>query len=182
MLWKLFNTYFSTKISSFQLQLRMKSLNYVLELKCSQNIWTHTPVLGTSLVTDMKWIAKKLDTNIQNQEVLVLKCQYIWMNPRKWVKYCFLSGVIAVLKNSFHNALKNWMLWKCYECYEECWKPLNVGVLKNSGPALQSEIFCLTAIIVAWLYATITALRQNISLWSAGPENGNTFEWILKNV
>ena len=104
------------------------------------------------------------------------------MNPRKWVKYCFLSGVIAVLKNSFHNALKNWMLWKCYECYEEYWKPLNVGVLKNSGPALQSEIFCLTAIIVAWLYATITALRQNISIWNAHPENGNTYEWILKNV
>ena len=61
------------------------------------------------------------------------------------------------------------MPWKI-ECYEKYWKPLNVGVLKNSGSTLQSEIFCLTAVIVAWLYAAITALRQNISLWSAGPE------------
>ena len=64
---------------------------------------------------------QKLDTDILNQDrifhyqVLVLKCQYIWMNPWKCDKYCFLSGVIAVLKNSFHNALKNWMLRKAWK-------------------------------------------------------------------
>ena len=43
-----------------------------------------------------------------------------------------------------------------------------------SGPALQSEIFCLKAVIVAYNQATITAVRPNISLWSAGPEFFNT--------
>ena len=33
-----------------------------------------------------------------------------------------------------------------------------------SGPALQSEVFCLKAVIVAYDQATITAVRQNISL------------------
>ena len=39
-----------------------------------------------------------------------------------------------------------------------------------SRPALESEIFCLKAVIVAYDQATIRALRQNISLSSSGPE------------
>ena len=116
----------------------MKSLNYVLKFKCSQNI-----------------------------------CQ---------------KG----------NLPMNWMLWNlssqsCYCCLF-IWSFL-------SGPALESEIFCLKAVIVACSYgvsnsrpahtykqreqATITALRQNISLSSSGPEMSmeywKTF-WMLWKI
>ena len=157
---RFFNTYFIPKFEYFlcsQLQFRMKSANYVLTFKCSQNVRSHTPVFVRLLVTDMKSISK-IRYRL-NQRLIVM---LLWI----WITYCF-------------HDIQFWKAWQSVMKTVFQYSQYFMNGNRILHIFMDSFILCLTTVIVAcslfsnvcagpeletpYEQATIRFVRQNMN-------------------